>query len=143
MRDIELVWKLSGEAAAKQFVSNTALNLANILVRSDMLPEAEQALLLVAKEAVQLSQSLWTRKTCVEMSDYRSIAGATSMTFKSDADAIDPHRFHTRDLADDPRALDDSEIIVLCCPLVTLAGNAEGKRYDQNRVVNKAVAWMG
>lgn len=97
-------------------------------------------------EASELAAQLWTRKSRVEIGCWVGLIAAgdpLKLVYSADAKALQPHSLHNREIDDDPTAMDGREVILICSPMVGSSGNLEGKEYEKQVLVKKALVWMG
>lgn len=106
--------------------------------------ESQNELSDLIKQATELSWRLWTRKTRIEVHDWTSepLLGNTTV-YMADSDRFEAHSLHSGELDDDPKAKDQTEIVLLCNPVVTISNNTDDNDYSQRTILQKAVIWMG
>lgn len=104
----------------------------------------------IIEQLLQLGWQVWTRKARLEVFGLPGLAkgppiGAHigNVQYKSTSDKLELHAMHGKEVDDDACALDSKDVLLLCTPVVVMAGNAEGKEYDKQRVVKRGVVWLG
>lgn len=100
-----------------------------------------QGLIPIIQQAVELAWQVWSRKARLDV--FGCSERTAEIMYSSKSDMLELHALHGRDVDDDPQALDGKRVLLVCSPVVLLAGNADGKEYEKQRVVKKAVVWLG
>ncbi|CAK1359213.1 hypothetical protein CB0940_05459 [Cercospora beticola] len=136
------------DRSRKKAVSQLAAGLLDQLlgeITADDLANARSGLEAVVNEAAELSWKLWTRKGRMEVFDQARLAKETKGVdvYSGTSALLEAHSLHVRDLENDSGALEGKPIILVCSPVVAIAGDAEGQGYTKSRVLKKAVVWMG
>lgn len=101
----------------------------------------------IVKQTIDLAWQVWTRKARLDVLSWSQLASETPHgecpVYSSSSGKLELHAMHGREIDEDPQALDDHEVLLICSPAVVLSGNADGKEYEKQRVVKKAVVWLG
>lgn len=146
-RGVESIKKIASEsrqAAASQIATGIFDEFKGTLL-PDKAGDALAGLQALTLETAELSWELWTRRSRIEVLDWARVQQESDkvIKFSATAKALEAHALHNRSLEDDPEALDGTEVVMLCSPVIIAAGNAEGQDYDKERLLKKAVVWLG
>ncbi|KAF2209479.1 hypothetical protein CERZMDRAFT_100274 [Cercospora zeae-maydis SCOH1-5] len=136
--------KESRELAAETIANKLFETYTEKLV-AERSTDARNSLKALTQEAVDLSWELWTRKARIEVlvwADLQEHVGKT-IQYGADAKALEAHPLHNRELEDEPQALDGAEVVLLCSPAIAIAGTAEGRDYDKEKLIKKAIVVVG
>lgn len=129
----------SRDSAVIRWVDLIMTEYQPYLDREQLEPAREQ-LDMIIRDAAELNTKLWTRKARIEVG---SLTSFDNHEYSHQSGYVEAHPLHGRDLEDDPAALNGYETILLCSPVVTAWGNADGEKYDTYRVLKKGIAWLG
>ncbi|KAF7188342.1 hypothetical protein HII31_10406 [Pseudocercospora fuligena] len=135
--------KASRDHSANWLAGQMSSSIVRHLVAEDSLAEAEGALMMLLRDAAELSWRLLTRKSRIEMADWSLLTEEKRNFYRADSNNLEAHSQHRKVLQEDSLAMDGSEVFMLTRPAVMLAGDADGQDYDQKRVLLRAVGWMG
>lgn len=144
VKAIKAISKASRDEAVTQLA--TSLCTEWIGDKAEWSTQAQAELESIVKVAAELSWSIWTRKTVVEVLDWRIIAqmyGSSAQAYNAESKCFSLHPLNNKDVDDEPDALDGRSPVLMYSPMMLARGNADGKDYDKPVTVKKAVVWMG
>lgn len=96
-------------------------------------------LLKIMQQAVDMSTKLSTQRSDLEVLWGEHLPAKFSAGLRS----TEAHSVHNIDLDDDDTALDGKQVLMVTFPLIVAMGKSNGTDYTMQRVLKKAVVWMG
>ncbi|KXT06354.1 hypothetical protein AC578_9129 [Pseudocercospora eumusae] len=135
--------KASRDHSVGLLAGQMSRSIAEHLVHPELLADAEDALMMLMRDAAKLSWSLLTRKSRIDMADGFLVTEEDKIFYHADSSNLEAHSQHRKALQEDRNAMNGRKVFMLTRPAVMLAGDADGQNYNQKRVLMKAVGWMG
>lgn len=116
-----------------------------LLLKDPISEKAKEKLLEIFDRAANLSYELWAQKRSVQIYDMDSFRSPDTkmVRFNSAQSLMEPHALHSRDLERKPAALEGKMVLLLIHPAVTLTSLPQVGEKPIERLVKKAICWMG
>lgn len=144
METAKTISKLGRAGAVEQLVAS----ISDTFLPGQQAHRARAELATIVQEAAELSWSIWTRKSRIEILTWPAPALWDSeardvQPYHSQSTVYALHPLNNKDVDDDAAAMDGCMPLLMWSPLVAAFGNADGMDYNQRVIIKKAVVWMG
>lgn len=137
---------IAASYAADDFVDQ----FRDLIISLRLEKAARDDLHFIARDAADLSWSLWAQKSEIRIWNLNDISeregkpsGTLPLRYFANTQLVEPSKLHSAQLDDDATALNGAQVLFLCNPVLVMFGDSEGNSLTAGKVLKRGVVWMG